>query len=92
MDVKPSGALFVAAFGGLLGWSALVAAAPAHATCPEGQFEDSTTRMCWTQIAPQLSAGMSGEGPCLPGRLGNCFAYPNSSPGALQDTYMDGKN
>ena len=89
---RPSTALLVAALGTLVVSSALIAAAPAYASCPAGQFEDPTTRMCWTQIAPDLAAGMSGEGPCLPGRLGNCVGSVYSSPGSLQDTYMDGKN
>lgn len=90
---RPSPPLLVVSLGALMVSSALITAAPAYASCPTGQFEDPTTRMCWTQIAPDLVAGMSGEGPCLPGRLGNCVASIYSSgAGSLQDTYMDGKN
>ncbi len=90
---RPSPPLLVVSLGALIVSSALITAAPSYASCPEGQFEDPNTRMCWTQIAPDLVAGMSGEGPCLPGRLGNCVASIYSSgAGGLQDTYMDGKN
>ncbi len=69
--------LLSVAVGGLL-MSASLFTAPLAYGCPEGEFEDTVTRMCWTQSGAGDNFGFSGDGPCLPGRLGNCL-------GELQD-------
>lgn len=50
----------------------LLAPPPAQA-CAEGQLEDTLTGMCWSQSGAGESYGGPGDGPCLPGRLGNCL-------------------
>lgn len=66
--------------GGLLISAQLVTAPSAHA-CPEGQLEDTVTRMCWSQNGQGQAYGGPGDGPCLPGRLGNCIGtLQNASP------------
>ena len=80
-------ALPMGTIAGFLTAAQLCVAAPAHATCPEGQQEDPTTRMCWSQDAQgsSFSSGgfSSGTNPCLPGRLGNCVGQ--LLPNALQN-------
>jgi hypothetical protein len=68
---KGSAALVVLTFGGLLVSAQLLTAPTAYA-CPEGQMEDSVTRMCWSQTGQGEAYGGPGDGPCLPGRLGSC--------------------
>ena len=69
-----------AVIGGLLMSAHLLTAPPAHA-CPEGQLEDTVTGMCWSQSGQGASFGGPGDGPCLPGRLGNCVGtLQKSSP------------
>lgn len=63
--------LFAVAAGGLLMSAQLFTAPPAQA-CPEGQLQDLVTGMCWSQSGQGESYGGPGDGPCLPGRLGNC--------------------
>lgn len=70
--------LHVAAAAGVLVSAQLLTAAPAYA-CPQGQLEDEVTGMCWSQSGQGESFGGPGDGPCLPGRLGNCV-------GTLQKT------
>lgn len=62
----------VVASGGLLMAAHLLAAPPARA-CPPGQLEDTVTGMCWSQNGQGQAYGGPGDGPCLPGRLGNCI-------------------
>lgn len=69
---RASGVLVAVAFSGLM-LSAQVATAPRALACAEGQLEDSITGMCWSQSGQGQSYGGPGEGPCLPGRLGNCI-------------------
>lgn len=77
---KPSGAALGAACAGLLVAAQLMTAAPAHAMCPGGQWEDPITGVCWSQNAPSNSYGGSGNIPCLPGRLGLCLAALQNTP------------
>lgn len=75
-----SGVLLAAAFGGLLLSAQLVTAPPASA-CPAGQLQDEVTGMCWSQSGQGETYGGPGDGPCLPGRLGNCVGtLQKSSP------------
>lgn len=72
--------LLVGTVGGLL-MSALLITAPLAYGCPERQLEDTVTRMCWSQSGEGDNFGVSGAGPCLPGRLGNCLgSLEKSSP------------
>lgn len=64
--------LLAAIVVGLL-MSAQLVKAPSAYGCPEGQLEDTFTRMCWSQSGTGDTLGVSGDGPCLPGRLGNCL-------------------
>lgn len=50
----------------------LLTAPPARA-CAPGQLADTVTGMCWSQSSKGESFGAPGDGPCLPGRLGNCL-------------------
>lgn len=75
-----SPALLAVTVGGLLMSAHLVTAPSAHA-CPEGQLADTVTGMCWSQSGQGQSYGSAGDGPCLPGRLGNCVgSLEKSSP------------
>lgn len=74
-------ALLAVTVGGLL-MSAPLFTAPLAYGCPEGQQEDTVTRMCWSQSGAGDTFGVSGDGPCLPGRLGNCLGKLRSSPTA----------
>ena len=65
-------ALQLAVAGGGLSSLALLPA-PSATACPEGQLEDTVTRMCWSQSGQGASFGGPGEGPCLPGRIGGCL-------------------
>lgn len=80
-------ALSAAAVGGLLMAAQLLIAAPAQATCPEGQQEDPSTRMCWSQSA-QGTGFPSGDSTCVPGRVGDCVGQlrPNPLQPALPQT------
>lgn len=62
--------LLAVTVGGLLMSTQLVTAPPAHG-CLAGQVEDPVTRMCWSQSGQGETYG-GVDGPCLPGRLGNC--------------------
>ncbi len=74
-------ALVAVTIGGLL-MSALLVVAPVAHACAEGQLEDTVTGMCWSQSGQGESYGSSGDGPCLPGRLGSCLGtLQKSSPG-----------
>lgn len=64
---------------GLLMAAELLITVPAHASCPEGQQEDPSTRMCWSQSA-QGTAFSSGDAPCLPGRVGDCVGQLRPNP------------
>ena len=82
--------LLTAACGGLLSFG-LLTAAPATA-CPEGQLEDTVTRMCWSQSGQGESFAGPGEGPCMPGRVGGCLGSLQQGtsvyhplPGAVTD-------
>lgn len=71
-DFRGSAALVAVTVGGLLMSAQLLTAPTAHA-CSEGQLQDTVTGMCWSQSGQGQSYGVSGEGPCLPGRLGSCL-------------------
>lgn len=72
--------LLAATMAGLLMSTQLLTAPPARA-CPGGQLEDTVTGMCWSQSGQGESYGAPGDGPCLPGRLGNCIGtLQKSSP------------
>ncbi|MCW1959124.1 MAG: hypothetical protein KIH64_011385 [Mycobacterium sp.] len=58
--------------GGLLISAQLFTAPPAYA-CAEGQLQDTVTGMCWSQSGQGETFGAPADGPCLPGRLGNCL-------------------
>lgn len=74
--------LLAVTIGGLL-TSAPLFTAPLAYGCPAGQLEDAVTRMCWSQSGAGETFGVSGEGPCLPGRLGSCLGtLEKSSPTA----------
>lgn len=61
--------------------SAQLLTAPPARACADGQLEDTVTGMCWSQSGRGESYGAPGEGPCLPGRLGNCLGtLQKSSP------------
>lgn len=73
------------AVGGLLISAQLLTAPSAHA-CPEGQLEDSVTRICWSQNGQGEQYGGPGDGPCLPGRLGSCVGtLQKGDAGFFQD-------
>lgn len=73
--------LLAVTVGGLLMSTQLVTAPPAHG-CLAGQVEDPVTRMCWSQSGQGETYG-GVDGPCLPGRLGNCVGtLQKSLPGA----------
>lgn len=77
-----AGVVLAVSVGGLLISAALLTAPRAHA-CPQGQLEDTVTGMCWSQSGQGASYGAPGDGPCLPGRLGNCVGtLQKSSPSA----------
>lgn len=78
---RVSGVFLAVAASGLL-ITAQLATAPRALACPEGEMEDSITRMCWSQTGQGQSYGGPGDGPCLPGRLGNCVGtlQKDSSP------------
>ena len=78
--------LLAVAAGGIFVSAPLVTAPLAHA-CPAGQLEDTVTRMCWSQSSSGDTFGMSGDGPCLPGRLGSCLGTleKSSPPGASKN-------
>lgn len=72
--------LLALTIGGLL-MSSQLAVAPVASACAAGQLEDTVTGMCWSQSGQGESYGSSGDGPCLPGRLGNCLGtLQKSSP------------
>lgn len=77
--ITGSGVLLAVTFGGLLMSAQLLTAPPAQA-CPEGQLQDTLTGMCWSQSGQGEPYGGPGDGPCLPGRLGNCV-------GTLQQSF-----
>ena len=80
--MKITSGLLAVAVGGLLMSAPLVAAPLAHG-CSQGQLEDTVTRMCWSQSAQGDTFGMSGDGPCLPCRLGSCLGtLEKSAPAA----------
>lgn len=61
--------------------SAQLLTAPPARACADGQLEDTVTGMCWSQSGQGESYGAPAEGPCLPGRLGNCVGtLQKSSP------------
>lgn len=73
------GVLLAVIVGGLM--SAQLLTAPSAQACPEGQLQDTVTGMCWSQSGQGEAYGGPGEGPCLPGRLGNCVGtLQKSSP------------
>jgi hypothetical protein len=76
------GALLAVAIGGLLISAQLLTAPAAHA-CPEGQLEDTVTGMCWSQSGQGQAYGGPGDGPCLPGRLGNCVGTLQKSSSSV---------
>lgn len=65
----------------------VAAASPAQASCPEGQLEDPTTRMCWSQDGEGSAFYTSDGGPCIPGQVGNCVGQIRASP--LEDPVPD---
>ena len=67
-----SAALLAVVLGGALMSGHLLTAPPAYA-CAPGQLEDTVTGMCWSQSGQGESYGAPGDGPCLPGRIGNCL-------------------
>ena len=78
------GAVLAAALLGMMVSVQLLTAPSAHA-CAQGQLEDTVTGMCWTQSGQGSNFGGPGEGPCLPGRLGNCLGtLQKSSPPSIR--------
>lgn len=67
----------------------LITAPAADATCSQGQQEDPTTGMCWSQSGSGTSYYSSGADSCLPGRVGNCVGQlrpnPLENPGPQTD-------
>lgn len=70
----------VALIGGVLLAAQLLTGPRAHATCSDGQQEDSTTGMCWSQSGSGAGFYPSGADSCLPGRVGNCVGQLRSNP------------
>lgn len=64
--------LTAAIAGSLLLTAAQLSAAPPANACASGQLQDEVTGMCWSQNGQGQAFGGPGDGPCLPGRLGNC--------------------
>ncbi len=64
--------LAAAVLGGALMMAVQLPAAPPASACASGQLQDLVTGMCWTQSGQGEPFGGSGQGPCLPGRVGNC--------------------
>ena len=87
MTIGPtgSGALAAAAACGLL-TAAHIVSAPSAQACAQGQVEDPITRMCWSQSGTDENYGVSGNGPCLPGRLGNCLGALKTGTPAGSET------